>query len=121
MKTKLIIAGLATLLAVGCNKPAPPIPPPPTAAESFKTMEDNAANSFDDPVGRFVPLNTQTEVAMLDTKLGNVFYYDFTTKKWVKITSPLASADFQSPDVFDFVPTRSQNHGFRAPPGDLVK
>lgn len=89
MKAKIVIAGVAALILTGCEKPAPPLPPPPTALEIFRGAEQNANGQFSlNDAGRFVPMNFG-KIAILDTKLGNVWYYDFDAKSWVKIPSPL--------------------------------
>ena len=115
----LLIAVAAGLTLCGCEKPAPPYVSP-TAEESFRNAETDQWSYAD--VGRFVPIQASDKIAILDTKLGNVFYYDFSTKKWAKITSPMASSSYQQPNFFDLIPAQPEKKksGFTAPPQDLL-
>lgn len=102
MKTKLLLIAVTAGLALcGCEKPVPPYVPP-TAEESFKERE---ANGLDfEGVGRFVPIHASDKIAILDTKLGNIFYFDLGNQKWVKITSPMATTNYQKISPFDLIP-----------------
>lgn len=107
MKIKLLLIVVTAGMAMcGCEQKPVPEYKPPSAEEMFKDAEANGLDGSDG-VGRFVPIHISDKIAILDSKLGNVFYYDFDKKEWAKISSPLASNSFKQPNYFDLIPTAS--------------
>jgi hypothetical protein len=113
MKTKLFLIGVTAGLALcGCEKPVPPYVPP-TAEESFKSAEADQWSYSD--AGRFVPIHASDKIAILDTKLGNIFYFDLGNQKWVKITSPMATTNYQKINPFDLIPPSGKGYDVLEP------
>jgi hypothetical protein len=98
---KIIVPLFATLVFLGCEKKQP-VYVPPTAEEAFKDAEADYSTYSDS--GRFVPIHASENIAILDTKYGNVYYFELSNQKWVKIISPMATTNYQKINPFDLIP-----------------